>query len=178
VTHSRHQIRAFTLLELMVTIAVAMVIIAVLGKLLLDGIYLQRIAWERANRLAISGALTDRLHADALGAVAQVCEADDPTLTLKLLTYADSTSQHVQWVFRPDEVLRRVDGREAESFRAERLRFSAHVEEGARADLLVLDLIVSPPARSWRRPPRTSTEHVLLPRQTNAPVDAESERQP
>ncbi len=164
----RRQIRAFTLLELLIAIAVAMLIIAVLGKLLLDGIYLQRIAWERSTRMAIAGALTDRLRADAMGAVAHSWEEDAAGTTLSLLTCADGARRQVQWVFGQDNVVRRVDGREAGSFHAERLRFSAQLERYERADLLVLDLIVSPPARARHRLPRTSSECVLLRRHPSA----------
>ncbi len=167
-TRPCRQIRAFTLVELIFAIAVAMVITAVLGKLLLDGIYLQRIAWERANRVAIAGALTDRLRADAAGAVSHTWEEDAAGATLSLLTCSDGTRRQVQWVFRPDDVLRRVDGREAGRFSVERLRFSAQLEQYERADLLVLDLIVSPPARARKMPPRTTSECVLLRRHPGA----------
>ena len=164
----RRQIRAFTLLELIFAIAVAMLIVAVLGKLLLDGIYLQRIAWERSSRVAIAGALTDRLRADALGAIAHTWEEDATGATLSLFTCADGARRQVQWVFGSDDVLRRVDGREAGSFRAERLGFSAQIERKEQADLLMLDLIVSPPARARRRSPWISSECVLLRRHPGA----------
>ena len=137
----RRQVRAVMLLELMLAIAVAMVVIAVLGKLLLDGIYLQRIAWERASRVAIADALTDRLRADALGTISHTWGRNASGLTLRLQGCADGSPQRVQWVFGQDEVLRSVDGREAGSFSAERLSFSTQVERPSRGDFSTLSSI-------------------------------------
>jgi type II secretory pathway pseudopilin PulG len=174
----RRPIRAFTLLELLLAIAVSMLILAVLGKLLLDGIYLQRLAWERTTRSAVSGALIQRLRADALGAAAHTCEERTSGLTLDLLTCIDGQPQQVRWVFERDDVLRRADGCDAGSFCAERLQFAAHVEPQARGDLLVLDLTVSPPARARHRPPLTFSQYVLLPQPMPVPVNTGREQQP
>lgn len=174
----RRQVCAFTLLELLLAIGTAMVIVSVLSKLLLDGIYLQRITWERANRTAIASALTDRLRADVLGATTHTWEQSAASATLLLLTWADGARRQVQWVFGTDDVTRRVDGREAGSFRAERLGFSAQIERKEHADLLVLVLTVHPPARVRRGHPRTTSECVLLPQPSAAPADGEPELKP
>jgi type II secretory pathway pseudopilin PulG len=177
-SRSRCPLRAFILVELLVAIAVSMVIIAVLGKLLLDGMYLQRIAWERTSRNAVADALADRLRADALGAAGHNWIADDCGLTLNLLTCAAGSPQNVEWRFAPESVVRRVEHREAGSFEAERLRFAARIEPNERADLLLLDLIVSPPERARYARPRIWSQCVFLPRPPAAPVTSPSELQP
>lgn len=174
----RPQTRAFMLLELMFAISVASIIFFALGKLLLDGIYLQRIAAQRANRLAVTQALTERLRADALGAVAYAWNERESASTLKLHTYADGSHRQVDWVFRGDQVVRRADDRDAGGFRTERLRFYAQIERNTHADILALELIVCPPARSRHSSPRSSSERVLLPREEYAPTRAAWEQEP
>ncbi len=160
--HRHHP--AYVLLELMFTLALVTVIVFVLGKLVLDGIYLQRIAGEHANRCAVTAALTERLRADALGAIAYTWTEDAAGLTLMLSTYADGSHRQVRWVFRRDEALRIAGGRDAGGFSAERLQFSARIEADEQFDTLAVEFVVPPPARALRKSPRVFSEHVLLPR--------------
>jgi type II secretory pathway pseudopilin PulG len=170
----RHQ-RAWVLLELVLTLALVGVIVFVLGKLVLDGIYLQRIAGEYANRLAVTAALTERLRADALGAVAYTWTENTAGPMLMLSTYADGSHRQVLWVFRSDDVRRIAEGRDVGGFSAERLQFSARIEPGEKSDRLVLELIVPPPARAWRKSPHLSTVYVLLPREALAAANTRQE---
>jgi len=174
----RRQIRAFTLVELLIVVSAVAGTLFVLGKLLVDGIYLQRTAAEHANRVAVTQALTRRLRADALGATARAWGEDASGLSLKLVTYADGAPHQAHWAFERERAVRRVDGCEAGLFFAERLQFSAHITQRARSDVLVLDLIVTPPARAWSRSPRTHSEYVLIPRESGAPVEGERLGQP
>ena len=162
----RRRARAFTLLELMCMLSAASIVLSVLGKLLVDGIYLERIAGERADRLAVVDTMIERLRADALGATAATWNQSETGATVTLRTCCDGGRQQVDWVFRGDDVVRRVDGREADGFQAKRVRFAARIEQGSRFDILVVEMAVRPPARARSNRPRILSEPVLLPRST------------
>lgn len=175
-TRGRPQNRGFTLVELIIVIAAVGGTLFVLGKLLLDGIYLQRVAAQHANQVAVTDALTKRLRADALGAAACAWEDGPSGPTLLLHTYAEGRLSPVQWTFEPNRVIRRDAGREAGLFDAERLGFAARCETTAGSSVLALDLLVAPPARAAGRPPRLATTYVLLPPkdpQESAPASEE-----
>jgi type II secretory pathway pseudopilin PulG len=163
-SRSRRHVRAFTLVELMFVISAASIALFVLGKLLIDGIYLQRIAGERANRLAVLESMVETLRADALVASGYTLTENENGPTLALRTYAEGSYRRVEWAFQGDHVLRRVDGREAGRFAAPRVCLAARLEHGARFDILALQTTVSPPPRSSRKSPRTYAERLLLPR--------------
>jgi prepilin-type N-terminal cleavage/methylation domain-containing protein len=155
--------QAFTLVEVVIAIAVVTIILAVLGKFLIDGMYLQRVATQRADRTAIIDALMRRLNADALGATRYdwVDGPSGPTLTLK--TVGDGSVRDVRYVFERDRVIRYEAGRESGVFGADRLQFDARLDFGYRWDTLVVDLMVAPPARAHWRPARITTRRILLP---------------
>ena len=174
----RRQPRSFTLLGALFAISASAIILSVLGKLLLDGMYLQRIAAERSNRLAVMDSLTERLRADALGATAYAWDEGESTQTLKLCPCADGAQHHVDWIFEGGDVLRRVDGCEAGGFHATRVGLTARVERSARCDVLILDVTVFPPTHSRSPEPRNYAQCVLLPRQMDTSVSTAGEQQP
>jgi len=154
---------AYLLVELVIAIGVVSLVVAVLGKLLTDGIYLQRVAGQHANHLALISALRGRLHTDALGAVAYSWDERPDGPALSLVTFADGQEEHVRWTFLREAAMRCVDGRDAGGFAAERLEFSARVEPGARCDTLVAELIIPPAARGLHKNPHVYCVHVPLP---------------
>jgi type II secretory pathway component PulJ len=169
--------RAFTLVELMLAIPIMLIVMFVLGKLVIDGIYLQRIATQQANRQTVITALMNRLRADALGAaVYEWSETGGRTLTLS--TSASGAPRRVCWTFGKDDVRRTEDGRDAGSFAAERLHFDPSIENGSRSDVLTLDLAVDPPSRAHQRKPLVFSEKVLLPPRGAAGATAEQESAP
>jgi len=173
-----HHTRAFTLIELMAALSAAAIILSVLGKLLVDGIYLQRIAGERLDRLAVVDTMIERLRADALGAAANAWDPNAPSPTLTLLACDGARREHIEWIFRGGNVIRRVDAHETDGFRASRVRFAARIDRGDRFDVLVVTMTVQPPARAHSRPPREFSEPVLLPGGTASAADAGPGRQP
>ena len=158
--------RGFTLLELIFMLTAAALVLLVIDKLFLDGLYLQRVAAERENRAAIVTSLVERLRTDALGATAYSWKLEGDGGTLVLTTPGTETAPTIEWIFRNDEIRRRANGCDAGAFAAERLSFEAALEPGDRADLLVLELIVAPPEQSHLTKPQTSAVRVLLPERT------------
>ena len=163
--------RGFTLVEMLFAVSALLIMMLVLSKMLVDGIYMQRIAGERVNRGATVAAITQRLRADAIGAVDYKMTAQGNADLLTLSTYLDGMRREVQWIFQVENVLRLVDGHELDGYANERLLVSVALEPGTLHDILELKLTVVPPSRSRGHTPRISTEQILLPRATPAPEE-------
>jgi hypothetical protein len=151
--------RGIFLAELLAVIAIGILLLALLGKLVTDAIYLQTIAAQHSNRTAVMDALSHRLRQDTLAAVAY--EESGKALTLHVLDTAGSSQ--VTYTFTPELVRRTTSAGDEGAWQSQRLEFAWQVESGARADVLVLDFIEIPPPRRAGLPPRTFSTPFLLP---------------
>lgn len=166
------------MLELIFMLTAAALVLFVLNKLLLDGLYLQRVADERINRTSLIDDLVERLRRDALQAAGHAwrSEPNRAALTFEIPTHA--AVEHVEWIFRPNEIARRVNGCDSSAFSAARLSFEACLEAKMLADLLHLKFVVQPPERSRLTKPRVSEVRILLNREGVSSPDDDRRRQP
>lgn len=158
----------FMLLELIFMLTAAALVLFVLNKLLLDGLYLQRVADERINRASLIDGLVERLRRDALQAAGHAwrSEPNRAALTFEIPTHA--AVERVEWIFRPTEITRRVNNCDFSAFSASRLSFEARLEAEMLADLLHLKFVVQPPERSRLTKPRVSEIRILLSRESGS----------
>ena len=161
---TRPQIRrGIFLVELVVVIILGAGMMWVLGKLLLDGLYLQRLAGQHEARASSMVTLTQRLRDDALAATSYRWEAGDPGGMLVINRCVDGVSSLVRYAVLSDRVSRSNDGGESDAWQAERLCFAARVESGPCADIFQVDFVELPPPRAPMLSPRQSSVSVLLP---------------
>lgn len=153
------RLRGFMLVEIIGVLALGLALAGILGKLVIDAIYLQRIAAEHANRVAVMDSLTRSLRRDALAAVAYEWDAS----RLNLRTVTGDGPADVVYTLEPEGVQRILGSREDRVWRSLRLRFAWGREQGPRGDVLLLDLIETPPARAAALPGRTYTVPFGLP---------------
>lgn len=166
--------RGFMLLELLFMLTIAAIVLLLLDKMFLDGLYLNRLAVERENRTATTESLVERLRADALGATDYAWEPAGAAGTLQLTCVgATGDAARIEWIFQGDEIRRLEDGRDAGVYSATRLGFRCALQRGARADLLALELIVAPPDRPQHRDPRITEARVLLPAKSREDANRE-----
>lgn len=158
-TRPAARLRGFMLVEIIGVLVLGLALAGILGKLVIDAVYLQRIAAEHANRVAVMDSLTRSLRQDALATVAYEMKAS--RLTLKTVT-ADGPAD-VVYALEPGLLRRILSGTEDRVWRSLRLRFAWRREQGPRGDVLLLDLIETPPARASAHPRRTYTAAFGLP---------------
>lgn len=162
--------RGIFLTELLAVVAIGVLVMALLGKLVTDAIYLQTIAAQHGNRTAVMDALTHRLNQDTLAAVGY--EEHGAGLTLQVVNSAGLA--RVTYAFLPELVRRTTPGGEESEWQSQRLEFAWHIEPGTRADVLVLDFVEVAPPRRTGLPPRTFSTSFLLPHGADTPpVQAE-----
>jgi hypothetical protein len=151
--------RAFLLVELMAVLAIGALLLGVLGKMVVDMIYLQRIATQHADRVAMMDALTRRIRTDTLASVNY--EWREHALVLRTLGSAGLTT--VTYRFDPATIERQATGEAPTAWRSRRLEFAQRIERGPRGDVLTLDFIESPPPRATSLPNRKFPVAFLLP---------------
>lgn len=153
----------YLLIELLVVAGLGAGVIWILGELLLDGLYLQRLAGQHEARVVTMGTLTRQLRADALSATGYDWQADTQGFTLSMTCGGDDRAHAVRYVLGPARATRHEDGVESHAWQAERLRFTARLEFGSTADVLLVSFTELPPPRSPNLPPRRISVSMLLP---------------
>lgn len=149
----------FALIELLAVVAVGGVLLAILGRLLIDAFVLQRGAAEHADRVAVITSLTRYLRKDTLGAVAAEWSAD----TLRLEVLSDGEAANVVYVLTPDCVQRLGPGSAERAWQATRLQFATRSETGPRGTVWWLECTEEPPLRRTPVVARTYDIPFLLP---------------
>lgn len=163
--------RAILLLELIAMILIGTVILSLLGRMIVNHLEFQHLSRLHDNRMAVMDSLIQHLERDAVTTAAYRWQDDAATLTLDR-----ASSPAVQYRIQPQSVMRLVDGIETDRWRSRRLRFSARVERGPRADILGITFTEQPPPRRRRLPDRTYTKSITLP--SLAVVEESPEREP
>jgi hypothetical protein len=151
--------RSFLLTEVIALLAVGVILLAFLAKFVADAIYLQQLAAQHGNRIAVMDALSHRLRGDALAATNY--EYDGTALTLRLAN--GSGPSEVTYILTPDIVRRTTTSGEETEWESRRLEFVWRIEWGSRADVLLLDFIEVPPPRRTELPPQTFSASFVLP---------------
>ena len=168
--------RAFTLLEVLLAATTLVVVVFLLGKLFVDGLYLQRVAADRSDRDAAIAALVDQLRYDALGASKYSWIDGEESDMLTLSTYADGAPRVVRYEIAPKLIRRFEGGNETGAFAAHRLEFAASASPGRYADVLDLELTPPPPPRAYHSAPRVVTESIVLPGASGVATHKEDEQ--
>ncbi len=163
--------RGMLLLELVAMIMIGVVMLSVLARMIVNHLEFQRLSRLHDNRMAVMDSLIRRLERDAVTTAAYRWQGDPATLTL-----GQASAPTVQYRIQPASVMRLVGGIETDRWSSMRLRFSARVERGPRADILGITFTEQPPPRRRRLPDRTYTKSVTLP--ATAVGDDSPEREP
>lgn len=151
--------RAYALIELLTFTALSLLLLSVLGKMVVDVIYLQRVAAQHANLVATVDSLTRQLRDDALRTVAYARDANGVSLDL-----VDETDlSHVTYRVQPDSVYRLTPTGDERVWSALRLGFAWHIEPGPRGDVLHLEFQEQPPPRASVVLTRSSATAIGLP---------------
>ena len=158
-THASLTRRGFLLVELMAVLAIGALLLGILGKMVVDMIYLQGVATQHADRMAVMDGLTRRIRSDTRAAVNS--EWREHTLTLRTLGSAGLTN--VTYTFELGTVGRQATGEAATEWQSRRLEFAHRIERGPRGDVLMLDFIELPPPRATSLPNRKYPVTFLLP---------------
>lgn len=153
------RVRAYLLAQVLLMLPLAGVLLLLLGTLLVDMLYVQRVAAEHANLTAITDHLTRQLRADVCACTHYDLAGDD--LTLHLLTRAGP--QPVVYTLRPQLIRRRGPDGADSAWSYHRLAFTWHLDDGPLTDLLWLDFRELLPARKTAVLPRSYTTSFLLP---------------
>jgi len=153
----------YLLIELLIVVGLGAGLIWILGELLLDGLYLQRLAGQHHTRVVAMATLTRQLRGDALCATDYQWHADAEGFTLLMTCSRDEGARSVRYAIGPDRVTRRAEGTVSHTWQAKRLRFMARVDPGSTADVLMVSFTELPPSRSPNLPPRRLSTSVLLP---------------
>jgi type II secretory pathway component PulJ len=131
-----HGLRAIVLIEMLAVVSVGTVLASIAFVTLKQTIDLHRAAARNLDRQATVAALTRQLRKDA--AAASTWSWDNATLMLTTVQHAGRT--FVEYRIGPDQITRTADGAETHVWRAPRLRFSAQVQAGQLASVLVVEI--------------------------------------
>jgi hypothetical protein len=148
---------AFMLGEMLTVLVIGIIVGGVMAKLVIDAIYLQRVAGQRLDRAAVRAALSARLRQDA--AVATAYSWDGRSLRLT----NSAGGSIVDYEIADDEITRRSEGAQTHGWRATRLRFAADLKRGQRRDLFCLACDDQPPPRAIGLPQRAFTFTFVMP---------------
>ncbi len=150
---------AVILVQLLLMLPIAALLLLVLGRLIVDAIYIQRVAAQHTDLVAVEEDLLRSLQRDAWAATAYQRTAD----TLLLQTVTSAGVAQVSYTFAPALVQRSLPAGPERYWRAARLNFAWRIEPGPRADVLWLNLHELPAPRQSPAIPRDYTATVLLP---------------
>lgn len=152
------QRRAFVLIELLSFVILASMLLTVIWKLMVDSVYVQRMAAQYAHRTGAMDAMLRTLRSDTIQAGAYCW--DGATLTLTEIADEPGT---VVFKFVSGRARRLSGGAETCVWQAPRLRFEARVLQGEVGDVLEVIFIEDPPPRPSRVALRTHAASVCLP---------------
>ncbi len=156
---ARARQRGYLLMHVLLMLPLAALLLLILGKLVIDTIYLQRVAAQHANLVAVADSLTRQLHQDAWATATYRRTGD----SLTLQTVSPQGPVSVTYTFEPESVRRTAPDGDERTWHCTRLQFDWHVEGGPRGDVLWLDLRKVPPARATLVLPRSFATTFLLP---------------
>lgn len=139
--------RAFLMVELLSGLVAGLLLIGICSYLFADSLYLQRIAAQHADRVAVVEHLSRELRDDV--AAAGDWRFSDSRLELQC---ADAT---VTYDVSPTLVRRSVDGKQTHTWSATRLTFDARLQTEVRGNLFTLDFAETPPTKATRLSVRT-----------------------
>jgi len=154
----------FVLIELLAVILLGVIVISIAGKLLVDSLYLLRIAGDHADRVAVMDTLEQHLREDTLSADSY----DWDGAALRLSERINGEDTLVSYFVEADHVLRTSSRSAALTWSAARLQIAARVEHGPRLDSLLLEFVERPPKRATGSPNREFTVSILLPASARA----------
>ena len=169
----RHPARGFMLVHVITTLPLAAMLLLLLGKLVLDALYVQRVASEHARIVDVSEGLARSLRQDALGAT--TWRLSDGLLRIETTTKSGPAS--VEYQLSTERIRRSTPGMADQSWAAPRLQFKWRVEDGPRGSVLWLDLSERAPARKVGVLTDSVVAGVLLPSRTR-PLAALAEEAP
>ena len=150
---------AFTLVELLAVLALSTIVAGILGRMVVDAIYLHRIAAEHADRMAVIDSLDRQLRDDCRAA--ERARWDGHSLDLTPLGAVPSAI--VRYVLDDRRVARLADNAETHVWQSKRLRFDVRVESGAQAAVFHLVCHEEPPPRATALPVRAFDLAFVLP---------------
>jgi hypothetical protein len=151
--------RGFLLVHVILMLPLAALVLLILGQLMLDALYLQRVAIQHANIVAVGDSLTQQLRQDAWAARSYRRSEDSITLS----TVGPDGARPITYTFEPADVRRTAPGGDERAWHCWRLRFDWRIESGPRGDVLVLEQLEAPPPRATAVLPRSFPTTFLLP---------------
>ncbi|HEY3242991.1 MAG TPA: hypothetical protein VGM03_06525 [Phycisphaerae bacterium] len=170
--HPRSVRSGYLLVEALLVVGVGAALIFGLGKLALDGLTIQRLTSEHANRLATLDNLSTQLRRDALSAVGYRRQAQGLDL--------QSADQVIQYTVAPAVVTRTAGGAVTHVWQYGRLSFSLNIESGPDGDVVLVDGHERPHRKAIALSERTFSLSTLLPpKQADEPAatGGDNERQ-
>lgn len=153
----------YLLVELLLVIAIAAILLTIMGKLILDAIYLQRIATQHLHRMAQIEQAVETMRRDACAALASGWETDGESARLTLVNETDPARETIEYRIEAARISRWERGRQSHAWEAPRLTFRGGFETGATHGLFVLTCEERPPPRATTLPLRTFEISVLTP---------------
>lgn len=158
----------FTLIEFLAVIAVAMLIMFVLGYVMIDVLRVARLTRDRDMRVSAIDGLSKQLRADVRLAAAcnprQVEWDGVRSAAIELqLQSPPGELQKILYVLRRDQVERIADGSRAGAWAAPQLEFGHSIETAGNVDLMRLTYHELPSTSGVQRTPRRTEICVQLP---------------
>ncbi|MEW6251184.1 MAG: hypothetical protein AB1716_11090 [Planctomycetota bacterium] len=150
---------AFALVHMLAVLPIAALLLMLLGRLIIDAIYVQRLAAEHLEFVTLQDDLLTALRRDACAATGYVEDGD----SLVLRTAGPRGPEIVTYTVEPQSARRTRPGETERIWQSRRLRFGWHIERGPRGHVLWLTLEQTPPARRTAVLPHSLTATVLLP---------------
>lgn len=151
--------RAVSLVELLAVFLLAGPLLLVLGRVVVDALYVQRLAAQHADQVAVMDSLSRRLRQDALACAAWNWDADRLTLVME----AEAGPAEVVYTLEPGRIARRRPDGQQHEWRSRRLGFAWRLDSGPGGALLVIEFVQERPPRASRVLPRTFAVSLLLP---------------
>lgn len=160
--------RAYLLVHVVTILPIAALLLLVLGRLLLDSLYVQRVAAEHARIVAAGADLLRQLRADALATTRWSLRGD----VLRLEAVLPGGQTPIEYRLARDHVARVAASSAERHWSAPRLRFVWQLETGGAGSVLWVELNESPPARKTAVLVKRFRASVFLPAQSATAVAA------
>lgn len=135
--------RAYLLVHVVTMLPIAALLLLVLGRLLLDSLYLQRVAAEHSRIVATGADLMRRLRADALATTRWSLSGE----ALRIDAFLPDGRTPIEYRFAQDHIVRVAASSGERHWSAPRLQFVWRVETGGTGSVLWIELNETPPAR-------------------------------
>lgn len=152
--------RSFALIELAAAIALGLILSAALAGVIVNGIYVSRLALSRTTRSICVDSMVRQLHVDAIAARSCAWGWVGDEYALELRTTVEDEPASVAWRFGHDLIRRIADGAVTGEWRQDRLNYDPRVGD---EPLLELAIVEAPPPRRALASPRVTTVVIPLP---------------